>query len=500
MALSARMIVAAFWSVAIFAGAPPAPSAAGTVEVRGGDRAPDSEAAAVLTYTDEVGGTNDLHVSAEASVFYDPPVFLVRDTAGVTPGKGCERVGGDPRLARCSITRTDYGTRAALDVRLRRGNDSVTLADGMLLLSIALHGGPGADDLRGAGDSSNLFVGGPGDDRMTGGVRGDIFLEGSRANGSDAMRGRGLSDPVSEDYVIYSERREGVRADLTGDRDDGAPGERDRVGSDIEVLVGGRGDDRLAGGDRDDFLIGGPGADALFGGAGDDDLAATSVSEWFPGPGTFKEAREVTADLLSGGPGRDRLSGSAGADLLIGGAEGDEIFAGRGRDRVRALDGDIDSIDCAGGNDGIRQDRLDFHSRCERTARTFDAAVPFELSATVEGSSYYGTYAGAYIFAGCPGRQRHCGGLVQVEQEGRLIGQGRFGALARAGPQAAQFAIDAQDVDLLNAHDASVTVTVRSRGRGGALRSVRVQASRIGTSHGLRVTGFPWLPVLPDPF
>lgn len=61
----------------------------------------------------------------------------------------------------------------------------------------------------------------------------------------------------------------------------------------VEIVVGGAGDDRLTGADQDDFLLGGAGADQLSGGAGE--------------------------DFLDGGAGDDQLTSGAGNDLIFGG-------------------------------------------------------------------------------------------------------------------------------------------------------------------------------------
>lgn len=93
------------------------------------------------------------------------------------------------------------------------------------------------------------------------------------------------------------------------------------VGSNDDVVTGGKGADTLVGND---------GADRLYGGQGDDTLS---------GGNGF--------DLLSGGQGADRLDGGAGDDLLFGGKGADLLTGGAGADvfEFTRLDGnDRDTI------------------------------------------------------------------------------------------------------------------------------------------------------------
>ena len=71
--------------------------------------------------------------------------------------------------------------------------------------------------------------------------------------------------------------------------------------------------------------------------------------------------------FLSGDDGRDRLLGSNGADIALGGDGRDVIKTGNGEDRVQALRGGRDKIDCGGGkSDRARLDRKDRSHGCEQ--------------------------------------------------------------------------------------------------------------------------------------
>ena len=108
--------------------------------------------------------------------------------------------------------------------------------------------------------------------------------------GADQLNGGAGTDQVS-----YATRSSDVTADPTGSGDDGAAGEGDTMGADVEGAAGGSGNDQLTGSDGDGAVQGGDGNDVLGGGDGD--------------------------DTVNGGPGNDTLSeGSTanGADVLVG--------------------------------------------------------------------------------------------------------------------------------------------------------------------------------------
>jgi Ca2+-binding RTX toxin-like protein len=125
-------------------------------------------------------------------------------------------------------------------------------------------GGSGPDVLTGDAQANNLS-GGPGNDVLDGGLGGDALA------GNDGI-----------DTVVYTARTTAVTVTLGGlTADDGAAGEGDLVGTDVENVTGGSGDDtitgsaganRLLGGDGKDHLTGGDGDDVLIGDAGDDTL------------------------------------------------------------------------------------------------------------------------------------------------------------------------------------------------------------------------------------
>jgi ELWxxDGT repeat protein len=164
----------------------------------------------------------------------------------------------------------------------------------------SLMGGSGDDYLQGA-DWNDTLIGGDGNDYMFGGRGKDLLVGGS---GADTLSGW-----KDVDTVDYSDRSDDLVISLDGRNHDGGAGERDNVLSDVEIVLGGRGDDLIVGGVANDVLVGGAGNDTLLGMLGNDSLV--------------------------GGSGNDSLNGDVGDDTLVGGSGNDVIDAGNGIDSAR---------------------------------------------------------------------------------------------------------------------------------------------------------------------
>jgi hypothetical protein len=225
---------------------------------------------------------------------------------GLQPGLGCT---GTTSSVTCAV---DFITRVV--IFLGPGDDTIaagpTLPIGM---HAEIHGGPGRDTLRGADGSNDLLVGDEGDDVLDGGF-GDDTLSGGAGDdtllanlGADVYRGDSGIDSVS-----YATSSAPVRVTVGAGADDGAVGETDDVGGDVERVDGGTGDDTLIGS-----------------GAG---------------------------EQLLGGLGNDTIDGGGGADLLSGGADNDTITA---------RDGVADLVSCGEGADTAITDQLDAADSCE---------------------------------------------------------------------------------------------------------------------------------------
>jgi len=184
--------------------------------------------------------------------------------------------------------------------------------------------------------------------------------------------------------------------------DDGAVGEGDTVNDDVEIVLGGKGNDRLSarwavcsdgaalptikctlegnagddtlvgsrfadlldGGNGNDTLQGGLGSDTLIGGAGIDTVSYAertnpvkvsldAAHPWVAGQnGEVGENDAVASDIenLTGGAGDDLLRGSATANIVRGGAGDDTLEGGPGNDSLYG-DAGNDLLYGGAGND-----------------------------------------------------------------------------------------------------------------------------------------------------
>ncbi|MEV0899780.1 calcium-binding protein [Actinoplanes sp. NPDC049802] len=154
------------------------------------------------------------------------------------------------------------------------GNDTLT---GTAQADV-LRGGGGNDRLYGQGGADRLF-GETGRDKLNGGAGNDILTgDESVHHDTEKLYGDVLTGGPGVDLADYHAYWEPITVDLDGSAgDDGAKGEHDTVGTDIENLTGGWGSDTLIGNAANNVIIGGDeGADKIMGGVGNDRLIAGS--------------------------------------------------------------------------------------------------------------------------------------------------------------------------------------------------------------------------------
>ena len=227
----------------------------------------------------------------------EPPGLVVADAGAlVVAGAFCTPL--DSRTVRCD-RRPGGNLSVYPDVRLGDLDDELSSRSGF---GFQGYGGPGDDRLIGS-PASDLLDGGGGRDELRGGGAQDFLTDGDRdglagdgAPGPDILDGGGgLADTVS-----YAQRSDTVNIDLEHPAGDGAIGEGDTI-VDVEHIVGGSGEDRLAGDGRRNLLQGGGGADRLIGRGRNDAFYGTLT---FTQP-TF--APDEGPDSFSCGPGRDLI-------------------------------------------------------------------------------------------------------------------------------------------------------------------------------------------------
>jgi Ca2+-binding RTX toxin-like protein len=286
-------------------------SADGADEIDGGDGSD------VVRYTLRA---NAVHVSLDGQANDGQPAsgFLpgeqdnVRHTETVYSGKG------DDVLAGSQLVDYLFGGDGDDIISGHAGADIVVGQAG----SDSLLGGEGDDGVIGGGGSQN--VGDLGDD-ISGGAGNDTL---AGRLGDDLLHADPGADDVSggegTDTVAYKGYTSPVTVDLDGvSYDDGIEGEGDSVGADVENLIGGTGNDRLAG--------------------------------------------NAAANLIRGGDGDDEIDGLAGPDALFGDAGGDTL---------RSQDGAVDSDDCGAGTDTAIADAGDVRIACELPAPANTSGEP----------------------------------------------------------------------------------------------------------------------------
>ncbi len=361
-----------------------------------------------------------------------------------------------------------------------------------------LLGGVGNDTLTG-NNSTNVLDGGPGDDQLDPGK-----------GQNDVMTG---GDGV--DTVTYATRTLPVTLDADGAADDGEAGDAGMIGTDVENITGGGGNDRLTGtagvnllngGAGNDVLDGGLGADLLIGGSGADtadyssrsasvvadpdgaaddgvagelDTIETDVENLTGGSGddeltgalgTNILAGGLGADVLDGAQGDDDLDGGDGSDDLTGGSGADLLRGGAGTDRLAGRDGGSDRIRCQAGTDTAILDAIDdVNGDCESV----------DVPATVGPSGPAGTNG----TNGTNGAQGPAGTNGANGKTGAQGPGGPAGAQGPAGPQGAagrDAVVTCKPVKGKGrASKFTVSCTVQLAGAGARVRAVLMRGGHV---------------------
>jgi Ca2+-binding RTX toxin-like protein len=285
--------------------------------------------------------------------------YLIDDVVPLTIGGECTGLSSDNTVAYCA----QQPKPLQLIIRLGDRNDTAELGIGVEGEAL-IEGGGGDDTIKaGATDprepySQNRLFGQDGDDTLIGGPGRDALVGGL---GADFMSGGAGSDVVSYRGILLH-----IAANLTGGAaDDGFPGERDNIASDVETLIGGDGPDTLAGNDGPNTIRGGPGddtingiggddtiygeegSDAVFGGGGDDVIDGRFYGPG-PGPGNDQVDGDSGNDIIYSGAGHDVLSGGYGVDTVS--------YAGRGEQVSADLDAEKHDDGAGNENDTINTD------------------------------------------------------------------------------------------------------------------------------------------------
>ena len=161
-------------------------------------------------------------------------------------------------------------------------------------------------------DGNDLLIGGKGNDRLFGG------------NGNDSMNGMAGNDSLDGglgadnmfgglgvDTATYAGRAATVIVSIDNVANDGQVGEGDNVHTDVENLIGGKGNDSLTGSATANRIFGGAGNDRITGGGGSDSLLGQDGND-------ILFARDGVKDFVDGGLGIDTLGSSdVGLDTIV---------------------------------------------------------------------------------------------------------------------------------------------------------------------------------------
>jgi Ca2+-binding RTX toxin-like protein len=324
----------------------PAGASAATIAKSGG----------VVTYTAAPGERNLILLSQSSGN------TVVQDDGGnpLTSDGSCTVAGS---VANC-------GVATGVQLLLGDRDDSLALSTAPLSAATAIRvdAGPGNDTLTDQ----------PGPDTYLGGPGNDSFVNGAPDGYPDAFAGGDGRDSVS--YFGSAD----VRITADGVADDGTAGEGDNVGTDVEDLFGGDGDDVIVGTDAANTLVGGAGNDFIEGRGGDDNLAGGDGDDTMRGgAGADAVSGDAGDDALYGEAGGDTLAGGAGADALYGGDDGDLLSGGDGADALTGEGGDdtlsggqgADAMSGGAGSDTVTYEGLDVPVRVTLDGAADDGAA-----------------------------------------------------------------------------------------------------------------------------
>jgi Ca2+-binding RTX toxin-like protein len=266
----------------------------------------------------------------------------------LTAGAGCVSITRN-------VTECDATSVTRIQINAGDGDDTV---ESQVLLDTTVNAGDGADlvttsgraDTISGGGGADVLNGGAGDDTLNGGAGTDVLNGGANRDNLDGgTEADAFNGGADQDTADYDSRTVSVTVDLDGVADDGATGELDNVGVDVERILGGSAADTLTGSNLADVpntLDGNQGSDTLIGLAGQDGLVGNEGD-----------------DTMLGGAGFDDFFPGAGQDDMTGGTERDEVFYSErtARVEVRLFD-NLPNDGEVGEGDNARSDIEDAHT------------------------------------------------------------------------------------------------------------------------------------------
>ncbi|MEM8633390.1 MAG: M10 family metallopeptidase, partial [Pseudomonadota bacterium] len=172
-----------------------------------------------------------------------------------------------------------------------------------------------------------------------------------------------LETGAGNDTIAGNEAGNVIETGLGNDSvDAGAGNDSVTGGAGADTLTGGLGTDSVTGGEGADSLFGNSGADVIEAGAGDDYVSGGSGGDTLDGGADDDMVYGRNgADVIYGGFGNDTLNGNDGQDALFGDDGNDDLAGGKGDDTVLGGAGDdelrgnngADVVDGGAGQDTL---------------------------------------------------------------------------------------------------------------------------------------------------
>jgi Ca2+-binding RTX toxin-like protein len=297
-------------------------------------------------------GTNTVNVSDQCPT--SSP-----ETVTVTSGSGQDTLTG--------------GNQTTSTFSAGGGDDNVYASSG----TNVIHGGEGNDRLFG-GSFNDQVLGEGGNDDVDGKAGNDLIDGGPDDDRLEYSTGLGGNDTGAgsdtyvggsgSDHLYLDKHAGGVSITIDGAANDGAPGEGDNVGADIEAIDGTTSNDVFTGSPGPDNFAGGSGNDEIHGAGGNDDLYGSS--------GDDKVYGDAGNDKVQGATGADTVDGGPGTDQLYGDIAGCSVFCSFDSDTLFARDGEQDAVDCGGGADTAQVDASDVVAFCAAVDRAPAGGAP----------------------------------------------------------------------------------------------------------------------------
>jgi len=164
--------------------------------------------------------------------------IVVSDNSGtIKVEDGATNITGACNISTASVTQ--------LTASLLAANDSYAM--GTLTFPVTVTGGDGDDVITG-GDGADSIDGQGGNDQLFGGAGNDTLVGGSD---QDTLRGGAGNDNLNgsggNDTADFTDKSNDLVITIDGSANDGESGETDNVGTDIETIWGGGGNDSITG-------------------------------------------------------------------------------------------------------------------------------------------------------------------------------------------------------------------------------------------------------------